>query len=526
MPALLVFLGLTLPWLNPVTWGPMSGALPLWFSWVCATVALGVIAAAPARWSAGRLMRVAAGAWLAAALISVFIGMLQYFGAAGLLDGWISSSTVGVAYANLRQRNQFASLTSLGLVALLWWVTYQAAPQTSSKLNELRLNGSTPPLTLLPLGNACRPQAGLHWIGTLGAAILLGVGNAASSSRTGLMQLVLIAGLAVVWGGLRQPAVRRTVLVAGLAYGLASIALPWLAGLDPFGSGAWARLRDGDSACASRLTLWGNVLHLIAQKPWLGWGWGELDYAHFITLYPGERFCDILDNAHNLPLHLAVELGVPAAVLLCGTVLVAVWRAKPWRETDPLRQLAWAGLAVIGLHSLLEYPLWYGPFQVALCLCGWFLWRTRASAGHPGRQSGAPAGFDPNLKTFSHLAGVSIALIAIPLIVIGAYVTWDYYRVSQVYLSPAKRLAAYRENTLAKIQGSVLFKQQVRFAELTTTPLTPANAAHIHSLGLALLHFSPEPRVINKLIDSAELLGRPDEAAFYRVRLAAAFRGR
>jgi O-antigen ligase len=526
MPSL-VFLGLTLPWLNPVTWGPMSGALPLWFSWVCAAVALGVIAAAPARWSAGQLMRVAAGAWLAAALVSVFIGLLQYVGAAEWLSGWVSPTPLGVAFANLRQRNQFASLTSLGLVALLWWVTCQA----SSKLNELKLNGSSPPLTPLPLGDAFRPQAGLHLAGTLGAAILLGVGNAASSSRTGLMQLVLIAGLAVVWGGLRQPAVRRTLLVTGLAYGLASVALPWLAGLDPLSNGAWARLRDGDSVCASRLTLWGNVLHLIAQKPWLGWGWGELDYAHFITLYPGKRFCDILDNAHNLPLHLAVELGVPAAVLLCGAVLVAVWRAKPWVDTDPLRQLAWAGVAVIGLHSLLEYPLWYGPFQVALGLCGWFLWRTRASANTGGVKAGthtdlhsAPqTALNPNLKPFRPLAGVFIVLIASLLIASGAYATWDYYRISQVYLSPAKRLAAYRENTLAKIQGSVLFKQQVRFAELTTTTLTPTNAAHIHRLALALLHFSPEPRVINKLIDSAELLGRPDEAQFYQVRLEAAF---
>lgn len=36
-----------------------------------------------------------------------------------------------------------------------------------------------------------------------------------------------------------------------------------------------------------------------------------------MTLFPGERFCVLLDNAHNLPLHLAVELGVPVAALLC-----------------------------------------------------------------------------------------------------------------------------------------------------------------------------------------------------------------
>ena len=523
MAALVVFLGLTLPWLNPLTWGPMTGAVPLWFSWVGASVALGVIAATPAGWSAQRLMRLAAGAWLVAALISVLMGLMQYFGAVEFLRGWISPTPVGVAFANLRQRNQFASLTSMGLVALLWWVTCHVTPHTRSQRSS-----STPTSLSQPLEAAPRLQANLHQLGTLGAALLLGVGNAASSSRTGLMQLALIAALTLIWGQLRHPAVRRTLLATVLVYGLASVALPWLAGLDPFGSGAWARLRDGDAACASRLTLWGNVLHLIAQKPWLGWGWGELDYAHFITLYPGERFCDILDNAHNLPLHLAVELGVPAAVLLCGAALWAGWRAKPWREADPLRRLAWSMVAVILLHSQLEYPLWYGPFQVALGLSVWFLWRTRASAasqeGKTDFHMGAPVSLGPNLKPFDLLAGVSIALIALFFIALSTYATWDYHRISQIYLSPAKRSAAYRENTLSKIQDSVLFKQQVRFAELTTTPLTPANAVRVHSLALALLHFSPEPRVIKKLIDSAELLGQRDEAEFYRVRFEAAFK--
>ena len=38
-----------------------------------------------------------------------------------------------------------------------------------------------------------------------------------------------------------------------------------------------------------------------------------------------------------------------------------------------------------------------------------------------------------------------------------------------------------------------------------------------------LLHFSPEARVVEKLIESAELLGLSDEAAAYRLRYRAAF---
>lgn len=54
------------------------------------------------------------------------------------------------------------------------------------------------------------------------------------------------------------------------------------------------------------------------------------------NLYTGERFCAILDNAHNLPLHLAVELGVPMAAILCGGAAYAIWRQRPWAERDAM----------------------------------------------------------------------------------------------------------------------------------------------------------------------------------------------
>ena len=64
-------------------------------------------------------------------------------------------------------------------------------------------------------------------------------------------------------------------------------------------------------------------------------------------------------------------------MLVCGGFAWWVLRQMPWREVDPTRQLAWAVLAVILLHSLLEYPLWYGPFQMAFGLCLLMLWQTR-----------------------------------------------------------------------------------------------------------------------------------------------------
>jgi hypothetical protein len=271
--------------------------------------------------------------------------------------------------------------------------------------------------------------------------------------------------------------------------------------------GLFSRFGEDAPGCTGRRALWSNVLYLIAQKPWLGWGWGELDYAHYITLFPGERFCTLLDNAHNLPLHLAVELGLPLALLVCATVLVWVLRAQAWRETNPTRQLAWGILVIVGLHSLLEFPLWYGPFQwISLWALGLLLW---------------PHSLVLALKT--PLALMVQALLAIVLIAFAGYAMWDYHRVAQVFMPPEQRSSGMRHNTLAQASRTLLFSHQTDFALLTTTPVTAATAPKTLPLARQLLHFSPEPKVIEALIESATLLDYEDEAAFHIRRYQAAF---
>lgn len=495
------FLLLTLPWLNPFAPGPSPAVVP----WLVALAATGGVlglgsmrnlaAQGPETQTfAQRWAPPFAWALLVAGLVSSAMGLLQYFGVAAALEPWVRQGTPGEAFANLRQRNQFATLTNMALVALAGLVANHRTALTAD-------------------GLACRVADFLRGRGQPALwlmAALLAAGNAASLSRTGLLQLVTLCGLYLLWGRWRERPVRHLLVVAVAVYAVAIFALPWLAGLDPFG-GMFTRLRDGAPACGSRLLLWSNVLHLMAEKPWLGWGWNELDFAHYTTLYNGPRFCEILDNAHNLPLHLAVELGLPLALLACGAVLWWVLRRKPWREADPARQMAWGVLAVIGLHSLLEYPLWYGPFQMA---AGWsvaLLWRQNNPV--------MGAKFKPNRS----LAQVLYAPAAIILIATSTYAAWDYHRVSQLYLAPSARDEAYRDDTLGKARVSRLFHNQVAFAELVTTPLTRSNAQWTFDTARALLHYSPEPRVIEKVIESAVMLGRDDEALAQLQRFKAAF---
>ena len=484
----LVFLLITLLWLNPFAPGPSPGVVPLLVSWLIAASA-GVVLVASRLYDT-KIASVAAWSWLAAGLVSSAIGLLQYFGAAADFSLFINQTRYGEAFANLRQRNQFATLTNISLFALICLMLQRAKPKLEFK----------------------KRLAVIIFLGCLAASLLM-MGNAVSSSRTGLFELILLCVLCGLWGLWRHRSVFFVLACAVVMYGAASSALPYLAGLDPAFYSALFRLGT-DDACNSRMVLWSNVLHLIAQTPWLGWGWGELNYAHFITLYNEPRFCDILDNAHNLPLHLAVELGVPVALLICSVFTWWALRQKPWAERDPTRQMAWAVMAVILLHSMLEYPLWYGPFQMAFGLCILMLCR---------RKQEVKAQTSP--KTMSNwsaaqVLSVQAALISIALIV---YLAWDYHRISQIYLEPESRSAAYRTDTLNKIRSSWLFADQVQFAELLTTPLTSANAKWTMQTAKQLLHYSPEPRVVEKLIESAVLLKEDDEALAYLARYKAAF---
>jgi hypothetical protein len=230
-----------------------------------------------------------------------------------------------------------------------------------------------------------------------------------------------------------------------------------------------------------------------------------------------------LDNAHNLPLHLAVEFGVPLALLVCAAVLLWIKQQRPWRELRPERQLAWAVLAVMGVHSLLEYPLWYGPFQVAVVLSLWVLHAFPAeqvtgaeviNASKPSNDAGTA--LRPGPVPYTRSLAVLLALLCL-------LVTWNYWRMSQLYLPWERRAPAYREDTYAKVQDTWFFGGHVDFALLSVTPVTAQTAPVLLELGERLLHFSPEAKVVEKILDAALVLGRDDKVAYYAPRFAAAF---
>jgi len=460
---------LALAWLINPSWGPTSQVLQ-----VC------VAAAAALVWFATRpadvvvAARVLASGWLAAAVLSALLGLVQYTGRWDASAWGLSGAPLGEIYGNLRQRNQFGTLMAIGLCSALFLV-----PQASS---------------------AQRIMLAV-------AVALLSLACGLTSSRTGALQWLVVCAVVLSLSFRKQgwpPAWRwATLALAGYAAGIWLVPQLLAAWLDASFTTLLSRLAD-DVGCNSRRVLWANALQLAALRPWLGWGLGEFDYAHYATLFEGPRFCRIVDNAHNLFLQVAVEAGIPAALALLALFVFVLWRTRPWRERDPGRILCWAVIALVLLHSMVEYPLWYGPFQLALLLAAAHLWRTRP--GGPQRVR----------------AGPRLAICVAGALTLAA-VVWDYHRVSQIFLAPPARSSAYADDPLRYAWRSPVFRAQARFAAFTLTPLTRANASEMALMGERVLHYSPEPAVVRKLIEALLLTGQDAAAQWHLARFRAAF---
>jgi Virulence factor membrane-bound polymerase, C-terminal/O-Antigen ligase/Protein glycosylation ligase len=535
---LLLVVCLSLPWLNPFTSAPSTSVIPLLLSWMLVGCALllvvdeasttrsasliqtvaknkwslvllawfltsallvpkvidraltaGVLASIACVWIAIQIGRRAVelvdgllpwllATWVFAATVSSMLAVLQYLDMARDLSPWVNQPRVGDAFANLRQRNQFASLTSIGLVALLGWVAN--------------------------IRSLSKSHVAMVWC----VLALLAAGLACSVSRTGAVQWLVVVALVMAWVWRQGKQVHPLLL--WLAMGALplvvfwSLVLPWVA-LERNGiMGASLLLRVAGqvqdyAACGGRRVLWSNALQMLAQQPWLGWGLGETDFAHYSTDYQTERFCDLLDNAHNFPLHLALELGLPFALATC--VLAMHWLFAQGKTTkfSPTQCIAFAMLLVLGLHSMLEYPLWYGPFQITLGLA-LGMWSSSSRIGEINTN---------NVTSTQHIFPM---FVCSTLFLACLYAAWDYNRIAQIYKQPEKRDAAYRDNPMQAASQSWLFKNQADFARLMTQNITLENAQETYDLAMRVLHYSPEPRVVEHAVQSLKLLGRDLEA--------------
>jgi len=419
-----------------------------------------------------------------AAIGNAAAGLLQWFGLADVLWRWILvPETRGIAFGTFRQPNLFATFVNVGIITTLWLV-------------HLR-----------------RLTEAMAWFLVLIQVFAV----AACSSRTGSLEIIALAVTGLWTARYQRAAVTRLMLGVAALWVMAIFTLPMAAHLHGFGF-ATSVERAAGSARDSRLIIWHNTLELIRLRPWTGWGWQEFGYGYYSTQFD-YKISELLAHAHNLPLQLAVEFGVPVALGFCATGVWAIYKGQPWKrvmtdnhgEASPEshRVFAWLILLdIVGLHSMLEFPLWYAGF---LFLAGW-------ATGY--LLPPVPARLADSL--YNRMAPLASSIIAVALIVLTGVAWRQYSDVLMMETAPFNDRAAQRA-ALKYGAHAELFRGYVDFSELNLTDVTPDNALVVRQKAEKLLHFSPEPAVIRPLLLSLWYLHDVDALRFHAQRFCQKF---
>jgi O-antigen ligase len=109
----------------------------------------------------------------------------------------------------------------------------------------------------------------------------------------------------------------------------------------------------------TRLNAYKIALTAIADNPWRGFGLGAFDAA--FKMYRDSTVRAWFHHAHNDYLELAVELGVPFALMYLFAVMAAisccVQGAAKRKRDEVFPILAVAASATVGLHSFVDFSM-------------------------------------------------------------------------------------------------------------------------------------------------------------------------
>jgi O-antigen ligase len=285
---------------------------------------------------------------LVAAVASVFMQCVQIVGidlSPVVMYMTHNANTPMRAFANVAQPNQLALLLCFGL-ASTWWL-----------LQAKRLAGYS----------------------ALGLSLFLLWGLALTQSR--IAWIILPIFVLLCWFRLvgTNPVKRSGLLVLLLVYMGLVWYLPSIAELCGFSGASIAERVGGRS---ERSGLLQQAWFMIKQHPWLGVGWFGFgaEQVKIAADFPSTIYAE---HSHNLVLNLMAELGVPAASLIFSALLYWFYQTCVARAAAKNNQIAFGILSLIavGVHSMVEFPLWYAyvllPIAVLMGMLHQMRWPTQ-----------------------------------------------------------------------------------------------------------------------------------------------------
>ena len=343
LPISLMLLALLQFLLGKTTYFDQTLLYTLYMLWAALLIMLG--RALRERFGLALLATVLAGFLLLGSELNALAGILQHYRWHTFLDSVITSKNSVAIYGNMAQPNHYANYIAMGLVSLGLLRVYMRSWQVV--------------LLVAPL---------------LFVMVL-------SGSRSSWLYLLSMAVLAYLWQR-REPSCRHLLnysLLLLLGFGLMHLVvqIPWLAAESSGVTTTMQRLTATDNTGSIRLYLWHEAWLIFSQFPLLGAGLGQFAWQHFQLgpVLQATNITGLYNNAHNLVMQMAAEMGLAGLVILFGTLGMWLWQGIRAQLSIAHWSVAhWWGytiLLVLGIHSMLEYPLWYAYFMgIAAILLG------------------------------------------------------------------------------------------------------------------------------------------------------------
>jgi len=250
-----------------------------------------------------------------------------------------------------------------------------------------------------------------------------------------------------------------------------------------------------------RLQLFLYAWLMFLSSPLLGVGFGEYAWRAFeLAAGLGGGSPPGLDrHSHNLFLQLLAETGIVG--LSCIAIPLAHWFWRmPWRALTPDRCWMIGVLAVIGLHSMVEFPLWHANFLGMFALL--------FGAASPGGASVAPTRLRRVLVLVVALAGGMTAL----------GVWSDYRSFERWYLGVETKIArggapgSSDLDDLMKLREGSLFGPYFERIASEAIAIDEEGLADKLALNTQVMHAYPMPSVVLRQVALLALSGRDAEA--------------
>jgi O-antigen ligase len=334
--------------------------------------------------------------------------------------------------------------------------------------------------------------------------LLFLIGMSLTFSRMSWLHIIAVGGLmGIVWTVNQRG--RRRWIAACLPVALLTVTYQLCNWLVDYANALWhlglspsigERFAEG----TGRTQLWAHAWHIFLAHPWLGGGWGDYAWNQFVqTDVLGPVVMSL--NAHNIVLDQLAKGGLLGLLAIALPMLSFAWSLRKRRMTPELAFLL-SIVAVMGVHSMLEYPLHYLFFLLPLAF---------ALGYADERDLPAPS---------SGMAFVFTALISISGVALMAHLWGDYKAVERLHYAPEgaqKELARYSKH------GPTLLLPFENLAIAIQWNVTQEMASSLEKLEFHAMQFYPGSLTVQRYVLALAYLGRTDEAMVYARRMRASY---